>query len=283
MKKISAILLALTLCAGILCIPQTSGTSTVWAAEEGTDDDVIVMDGYTIPHQMTGYTNFILFHETNTDSWFQLFYNVTDIVVNPDVQSESGAYLISCGGVYCFEPDGTRSDINCFDYGETGGIFGQDITSNYISSANITGSDGTVIRANYLTSPIAVPEINFSVSIPKTVTLSGTTKKASYTICISGTIPENMAVSVQPVDADTGSTAITEFYMQEQSSADNAKAPVTATVTQERSVWTRPEVAAGVTATENTISAEGLSAGDWSGTFSFAISLCEAGDAEEDE
>ena len=100
----------------------------------------------------------------------------------------------------------------------------------------------------------------YSVRIPKKITLDGNTKEGSYTVSVCGDIPAGDSVSVIP----------TSTFEMEQVGKDN----VTATVTQNKTVWSANEVTADEYATTTgTISAEDLTAGEWSGVLVFNISL----------
>jgi ribosomal protein S27AE len=103
----------------------------------------------------------------------------------------------------------------------------------------------------------------FTVTIPKKIVLSGSTKKADFEVQVKGDIAGDEAVTVKP-DAD--------FYL-----SSTGKSDVKATVTQKVNRWASKEInlttpvkqAGSVDASgEN-----GITAGDWSGTFTFSISL----------
>lgn len=112
---------------------------------------------------------------------------------------------------------------------------------------------------------------SFSVTIPKKITLDGSTKSGTYTVGCTGDFAGNEFVSVTP-DAS--------FNMTQDSKAD-----VTATVTQAKTSFRAPGYQGALTdtevkmnaadsdpaTTEGNIAADGLSAGKWSGKFNFTI------------
>lgn len=115
----------------------------------------------------------------------------------------------------------------------------------------------------------------FTVTIPKKITLSGSTRSGSYTVSCSGDIAGNEYVSVVP-DAS--------FDM-----IQTGKTNVTASVTQETQSFRGNNYTGSVGTGEakmedgatGSISAAGLTAGAWKGTFNFTISLKQSGTTEE--
>jgi len=105
---------------------------------------------------------------------------------------------------------------------------------------------------------------NYMVTIPKKITL-GTDKTATYTISVAGDIASNKQVTVIPEQS---------FLMKDVSVASGGKEDVTAKVTQEEVAWNWSEVA-DAAEKEGSISAEGLTAGSWEGTFNFSITLAD--------
>ena len=102
----------------------------------------------------------------------------------------------------------------------------------------------------------------YTVSIPKKITLEND-KTAVYTVTVSGDIASNKVVRVVPD---------TTFIMEDISSSTNAKSDVTATITQSYKEWTWSEVEKNAQKLGK-VSAPGLSAGKWTGTFNFNISF----------
>ena len=108
---------------------------------------------------------------------------------------------------------------------------------------------------------------DFTVTIPKKITLDGATKTGSYTVSCTGNIAGDEYVSVTP-DA--------QFAMKQAGKAD-----VTASVTQETTkfrdnLFTGTKGAGEALMSEGasaTIDAAGLTAGEWNGIFNFAINL----------
>lgn len=108
--------------------------------------------------------------------------------------------------------------------------------------------------------------IGYTVTIPKKITL-GTDKTSDYTVTVKGDISSDKKVTVIPDNS---------FLMSDQSGVANAKPDVEATVTQAVTDWTWDELAANDgegTAKTGNVSATGLTAGSWAGTFNFDIAL----------
>ena len=115
---------------------------------------------------------------------------------------------------------------------------------------------------------IQVYAADFNVTIPKTITLDSD-KESSYSVKVEGEIASNKMVYVSPVDAIEDTSKL-DFYMHDQST-ENQKADVEAVVTHNKFYWNSAEVANGVEATNNSVSATELTAGTWKGTFEFVI------------
>lgn len=98
----------------------------------------------------------------------------------------------------------------------------------------------------------------FSVSVPKTIQLDGSRKSAAYKVTCNGDFPADKKVTVTP----DGS-----FILSSANKADE-----TATVSQDKTEWRYDDTAEGT----GTITAEGLSAGEWNGSFNFNIVFADA-------
>lgn len=109
----------------------------------------------------------------------------------------------------------------------------------------------------------------FTVTIPKTIALDGSTKTADYDVNVKGDISSDKQVKVAPD---------TTFKMVDQSKAAKKKTDVDASVTQAETTWSSTEVNVTTTGTTKTgnISATGLSSGSWKGTFNFSIAMSDA-------
>ena len=100
----------------------------------------------------------------------------------------------------------------------------------------------------------------FKVTIPKKIVLDGATKSGTYTVTVEGDIAGLEIVNVTPDSAVT------------LSSKD--KADVIGTITQDKLNWTYSEIYTDSKILANgAISAQGITAGAWNGTFNFAIKL----------
>lgn len=105
---------------------------------------------------------------------------------------------------------------------------------------------------------------NFIVTIPKKITLDET-KSSTYNVNVIGDIASDEKVTVVP-DAS--------FLMKDQATVGTLKEDITATVTQDKTEWTSPEIAVeGGSTTDGEVSAPDLTAGNWKGTFNFYINL----------
>ena len=112
---------------------------------------------------------------------------------------------------------------------------------------------------------------SFMVIIPKNMNISAETKTAAYTVSVKGDLKASELLKVTPDAVVT---------MKDE----KGKADVTGTITQEKTEFNYQEVGTvgedGITVvgieTTGTITAEDLSAGIWSGQFSFTIELVQA-------
>ncbi len=102
---------------------------------------------------------------------------------------------------------------------------------------------------------------SFTVKIPKTVILTGAANgSGSYTVKVSGDIAGDETITVKP-DASVA--------MQQSGKTD-----VTATISQTKTTWTVADTGlVDGLSTTGTITADGLTAGQWKGSFNFDISL----------
>lgn len=117
----------------------------------------------------------------------------------------------------------------------------------------------------------------FTVTIPKTIVLDGSTKTSDYDVNVKGDISSDKQVTVAPQDAIDSIDGI-NFYMKDQSSAAKKKADVEANVAQAETVWSSAEVDVanvGTTKTGNVASPK-ISAGSWRGVFTFNIAMNDA-------
>ena len=98
---------------------------------------------------------------------------------------------------------------------------------------------------------------NFSVIVPKKITLDAD-KTSSYTVDVNGDIASDMKVVVIPDETVT------------MKDVNSIKADVTGKIEQNKTSWIYSEMDTDAT---GSISATGLTAGTWNGTFNFAIAL----------
>lgn len=100
----------------------------------------------------------------------------------------------------------------------------------------------------------------YKISIPKSITLSGDTKKANYRVKVQGDMADTDKITITPDSSVILST---------QTSYTNKKANQTGTITQDKTEWVWDNVD---TDAIGSIVAEGLTAGRWNGNFNFNIS-----------
>lgn len=118
-------------------------------------------------------------------------------------------------------------------------------------------------------------ESHFTVTIPKAIQLTREQAEigSDYNVTVTGSVDIGQVVSVAPHDAVTDVDGV-NFYMTDTKGKDQ----VAATVTQAETEWKEAEgeiLETGVSKTGK-ISANDLSAGDWSGTLTFDIGLTTA-------
>lgn len=106
---------------------------------------------------------------------------------------------------------------------------------------------------------------NFSVTIPKTITLDGASKTGSYTVTATGDIAGNQQVTVAP-DAN----------FQMKNNGGTGSKSVTATVSQDKAAFSSSDLTAeGGASANGTVAAPDLTAGSWASSFNFNIGLSE--------
>ena len=112
---------------------------------------------------------------------------------------------------------------------------------------------------------------SFSVIVPKTITLDGTTKQGTYQVAVKGDLSGGQTLTVTSPDS---------FLLYEQGTTD-VKNGVVAEVYGAKTSWTCQEIQAdtydGTGTTTGIINADGISAGSWKGTFDLTI-CCEQGE-----
>lgn len=123
------------------------------------------------------------------------------------------------------------------------------------------GEDGTTRDTEVLYSKSST----YSVVIPKQIVL-GEEKTSDYDVRVYGDISSDQQVKVAP-DAS--------FVMKDQGAVEALrKGDVTATVTQNETIWTSVQVCAeNGTIKKGNVDAEDLTSGSWKGTFTFNIAL----------
>lgn len=149
---------------------------------------------------------------------------------------------------------------------EAAQVVGNDSTQNKISEYELAVDSSTATNetGSHSVDVYATQASTYSVKIPKTIILDGTNGNGAYKVSVKGNISGNQTVKVIPA---------TTFTLSEVATVD-AKADVTATVSQTKTAWTTSEITAADWSSQNgTISAPAISAGSWNGTFGFTVSI----------
>jgi hypothetical protein len=110
---------------------------------------------------------------------------------------------------------------------------------------------------------VDMPE-EYQVTIPKSVTLDGSTKSGTYTVKVSGDLSGEEILSVTPEKT--------------VSMSRDDGASVSGTITQSKTKWTSEAVG---DSGKGTISVSDLSAGEWEGSFDFTVSMLDKETFEE--
>lgn len=144
--------------------------------------------------------------------------------------------------------------------GSTMPVFAATTATNTINETQVESGTTRPVEVTYTQSS------TFTVTIPKTIALDGSTKTADYDVNVKGDIASDKQVKVAPD---------TTFKMVDQSKAAKKKTDVDASVTQAETTWSSTEVNVTTTGTTKTgnISATGLTSGSWKGTFNFSIAM----------
>ena len=127
------------------------------------------------------------------------------------------------------------------------------------TTSTLSVETGEAVEGTNTVSVYAQIESQYTVTMPKTITLDSSTKTGRYTVSVEGDIAGDEAVKVAP-DAS--------FAMSQTD-----KANVTASITQDKTTWNVSEFG---TVGNGSISASVLTAGAWNGTFNFNVGLEKA-------
>lgn len=180
------------------------------------------------------------------------------------------AEAVAISPVTVFAADLTNSSTSTYADGTEGYVtVGEDTTQGKTSSKTSIEDITDTTYANTSEAEVYVTRgSTFSVVIPKVITLDGSTKAGDYQVAVKGDISGNQKISVTTPDT---------FEMAEQNATVAQKDNVTATIAGAKTEWTQSEIKAdtydGTGTTKGTITADGITAGSWKGTFDFSISL----------
>jgi uncharacterized protein YxeA len=145
-------------------------------------------------------------------------------------------------------------------------VIGNDATQGKVSEYEIAVDNSTATNETNTKSVdvYATQGSTYSVKIPKTIILDGSTGNGAYRVSVKGNISGNQTVKVIPDST---------FVLSEVATV-NAKSDITAVVTQAKTAWTTSELSDSTWATQNaSISVSPMSAGSWHGTFGFTVSI----------
>lgn len=175
------------------------------------------------------------------------------------------AFALSC--VVCLGGVGVFADVDVSGNDILQDVSGNDVKENTVEEsiieeevANYVNKAGDSAVGTENTSASVDLEIkpNFSIVIPKNISLDPETKSGEYTVVVNGDIGGNMVVSVTPEDT---------FTMFQY-----GKGNITATVSQSKTSWNSNEM--NIEAV-GTISATDATAGVWEGKLNFNINVAE--------
>lgn len=142
-------------------------------------------------------------------------------------------------------------------------------TVNAADEHQLTDDSALAAGQNVETTVIYSAGNTILIRIPKTISI-GEDKTATYFVTVSGDIASSKKITCVPV-ADDGATTQT-FVLKDD---DAHKNDVTATITNGDMSWNYSDVSASTSRTAN-ISADGLSAGNWTGTIKFLVKMEDA-------
>ena len=145
-------------------------------------------------------------------------------------------------------------------------VIGNDATQGKVSEYEIAVDNSTATNETNTKSVdvYATQGSTYSVKIPKTIILDGSTGNGAYRVSVKGNISGNQTVKVIPDST---------FVLSEVATV-NAKSDIIAVVTQAKTAWTTSELSDSTWATQNaSIAVSPMSAGSWHGTFGFTVSI----------
>lgn len=149
----------------------------------------------------------------------------------------------------------------------------QSKSTEYVDA--VTDSTATAETKNATVNVYATQASTYSVKIPKTVILNGADGSGAFRIGVKGNIAGNQMITVAPVDNDADTEGV-NFSLAERGTVSQ-KAEITANIVQAKTAFVQSEISVtDWTTTDATISAPAITAGVWTGTFDFTISVTAA-------
>lgn len=145
-------------------------------------------------------------------------------------------------------------------------VIGNDATQGKVSEYEVAVDNSTATSETNTKSVdvYATQGSTYSVKIPKTIILDGSTGNGAYRVSVKGNISGNQTVKVIPDST---------FVLSEVATV-SAKSDIIAVVTQAKTAWTTSELSDSTWATQSaSIAASPMSAGSWHGTFGFTVSI----------
>ena len=145
-------------------------------------------------------------------------------------------------------------------------VIGNDATQGKVSEYEVAVDNSTATSETNTKSVdvYATQGSTYSVKIPKTIILDGSTGNGAYRVSVKGNISGNQTEKVIPYST---------FVLSEVATV-SAKSDIIAVVTQAKTAWTTSELSDSTWATQSaSIAASPMSAGSWHGTFGFTVSI----------
>lgn len=168
-------------------------------------------------------------------------------------------------GTITTHKDGTAVQVSDLTYGSYS-VIQTSIEDGYYPNTSVKQfeitEDGDLIHLSF--SNIKIQTL-YSVKIPKTVILSGRNGLGICTISVIGKLQNNQSVIVRPIN--------NTFNLFEQNASVDIKAPIAATVTQTKSVWTSSDLSEDTWSSANVTISAPITAGAWKGVLGIEIVL----------
>gem|GEM_PF-2396006 len=168
-------------------------------------------------------------------------------------------------GTIITRKDGTAVQLGNLTYGSYS-VIQTSVEDGYSPNISVERfeitEDGDLIHLSFSNTKV---QTLYSVKIPKTVILSGQNGLGVCTISVIGKLQNNQSVTVRPITST--------FNLIEQNASVDIKAPIAATVTQTKSVWTSSDLSEDTWSSANVTISAPITAGAWKGILGIEIVL----------